>query len=65
VTADDSPVPVGQPPCLGWLVERMAGVGSCSLGFECAALAWLDDYSVYRALHPKLRAHWLDDYEPQ
>jgi hypothetical protein len=65
VSADDTSVAARRPACLGWLVERVAGVGSCTLGFDCDALACLDDYPSYRALHPRIRAHWLDDYEQQ
>ena len=65
VSDDDATSRAGRPPCLGWLVERVAGAGSCSLGLECDALPWLDEYATYRALHPRLRAYWLDDYEQQ
>jgi hypothetical protein len=33
------------------------------LGVDCDALYALADYAAYRALHLRLRALWLDDYE--
>ncbi len=63
VSADDDTVPLTQRPCFGWLVERVPGAGTCSLGVDCDALYALADYAAYRALHLRLRALWLDDYE--
>jgi hypothetical protein len=47
----------------GWLVERIPGGGTCSLGVDCHALHALADYAAYRRRHLRLRALWLDDYE--
>jgi hypothetical protein len=46
--------------CPGPLVESQPGVGECSRGEACEALAFKDDYLTYRGAHMRVTSEWLE-----